>query len=148
MTARITLIANAVRDALNAADGFSQEFIAEVRYRREKTVAELGELDVGVYRFGESPTPEEDFSGDRGGDEIEYTIEVAVRKKAKTDAEIEALVELCEEIRSFLARRYLDTVSGDVVGSGAGLDPIYDEEHLKKGIFFGLVTATFRGFEE
>jgi hypothetical protein len=34
MTARITLIANAVRDALNAADGFSQEFTAEVRYRR------------------------------------------------------------------------------------------------------------------
>ena len=147
MTARITLVANAVRDALNAAE-FSEEFTADVRYRREKAVAELSNLDVGVFRFGESPTPDEDASGDRGGDEIEYTIEVAVRKKAKTDEEIEALVELCEEIRTFLSRRWLESVAGDVVGSGAGYDPIYDEGHIKSGVFFGLVTATFRGFEE
>jgi hypothetical protein len=147
MAARITQIATALTAALNAAE-FSQEFTAELRYRREKKIAELDELDVAVFRFGQSPTPEEDDSGDRGGDELEYTIEIAVRRKFKTDAEIEALVELCEEIRTFCSRLFLGAVAGDCIAGGATYDPIHDEEHLLKGVFFGLVTATFRGFEE
>ena len=144
--ARITLIGEAVRDALNAAE-FSQAFTAELRYRREKKIGELDALDVGVYRFGETPIPEDDQSGDRGGDEIGYTIEVAVRQKVKTDDETEALVVLCEEIRQFLSRLFLGAVAGDCMAGGAVYDPIHDEDHLLKGIFFGLVTVEFRGFE-
>lgn len=144
--AKITLIGEAVRDALNAAE-FSQAFTAELRYRRERKISELDTLDVGVYRFGEAPTPEEDESGDRSGDEIGYSIEVAVRKKVKTDDETEGLVVLCEEIREFLSRLFLGAVAGDCMAGGATYDPIHDEEHLLKGIFFGLVTVEFRGFE-
>ncbi len=147
MPAKITQIATAVTGALNGAD-FSQQFTAELRYRREKKIAELEDLDVGVFRFAQSPTPEEDDSGDRGGDELEYTIEIAVRQKFKTDAEIEALIELCEGIRTFLSRLFLGAVAGDCMAGGASYDPIHDEEHLTRGIFFGLVTVTFRGFEE
>lgn len=145
--ARITSIAEATRDAINAAE-FSQEFTADVRFRREKPIAELDDLDVGVFRFGESPTPEEDDTGDRSGDEIEYTIEIAVRQKVKTDEATESLIVLCEEIREFCSRLGLATVAGDVFAGGASYDPIHDEDHLQKGIFFGLVTVTFRGFEE
>ena len=145
--ARITQIAEAVATRLNDGD-FSIEFDAGVRLRREKKVHELEQLDVGVFRFGQTPTPEEDQTGDRGGDEIEYTIEIAVRQKVKTDDDVEPLIILCEEIRSFCSRLGLETVAGEVFSSGATYDPVYDEEHFTKGIFFGLVTVPFRGFEE
>ena len=149
---RITTIANALCAAVNGAEEgtFSQSFEAVVRYRREKQTSHMATLDVGVYRYAETPTPSEDDTGLHGGDgrsdEIEYALDIAVRKSVKTDAETEDLICLCEEIRSFVSRLGLPTVAGDVIGAGATYDPIYDEEHLRGGVFFGLITAVFQAY--
>ena len=140
MAAKVVIIADAVKDALNAGE-FSQAFEADRTYRPARELTELATLRVTVV-----PRSIGDEAASRSGDATEYGIDVAVRKKLAAEtaaAEADALVALCEELVSHFRRKRL---SGEVdaICSRTENVPVFSAEHLEESnVFVSVVTLFF-----
>lgn len=141
MAAKVVIIAEAVRDALNAGS-FSQGFQADRTYRPARELTELAALRVTVV-----PRSIADEAASRSGDATEYGVDVAVRKKLSAeavDAEADGLVALCEEIVAHFRRRRL-AGEADAICSRTESVPVFSAEHLEtSNVFVGVVTLYFK----
>jgi len=131
-------IAEAVVAELNAAT-FSQEFTAERAYMPRFELPEMAELHVTVVPKGVAVEVQ-----DRSRARQEVQIDVGVQKKLQTaeNAEIDALMDLAEEIAEhFRAKRQV----GNALWVRTEHAPVYSTEHLEQlRQFTGVVTLTFR----
>ena len=134
----ITDIADAVVAELNATQ-FSQPFEAKRCYLPRFDLAEMKDVHVTVVPKGVTVLP-----GTRAHNQHDYEVDVAVQKKAATDAEIDPLMRLVEEIADHFRGKRLNAMS-NVAWAGTANSPIYAPEHLEQmGQFTSVVTFTFR----
>ena len=141
MAAKVVIIAEAVKDALNAGE-FSQAFEADRTYRPARELTELATLRVTVV-----PRSVADEAASRSGDATEYGVDVAVRKKLSAeavDAEADELVALCEEIVAHFRRKRLGGAV-DAICSRTENVPVFSAEHIEEScVFVGVVTLLFK----
>jgi len=131
-------IADAVVSELNAGE-FSWAFTAVKAYRPEYELKDLTTLRVTV-------VPREASPGrlSRSVRWSDYRIDIGVQKKVSSDAEADALMDLVEEIDSYLHGR---TLAGcpDAIWVGSEISGAPAEEHLRDwGVFTALVSVTYR----
>jgi len=135
-----TEIADAVKTELNG-HAFSQTFTAERIFLPRFELPEMSELKVSVVPRGIKIERE-----DRSHNRHDVQIDVAVQKKIdpEADAEIEALLDLCEEIGNFFRLRPLAEYPSAMWIKTAHA-PIYSPEHLEElHQFTGLLSFTWR----
>jgi len=136
--AYLIMIAEDVKDLLNAGE-FSMSFTAERAYAPSSRLEELKDLKVWVVPKGEQITPVS-----RTGNNVVYTVDVAVQKQARTVADCDPLMRLTEEIADYLDRRELPSVSG-AVWVGTTRRPIFRPEDLyERHLFTAVVTLSYR----
>jgi len=138
--AAITDIADAVVAELNGHE-FSQEFTAERTYDTTLKLEDAGTLHVTVV-----PKALAEEVASRSADQVDYLIDVAVRKKPESvsNTELDPLVGLVEEIRAFLRRRRLAKYEGAIC-IRTPIEPVFAPEHLREyGQFTSVLTLTFR----
>jgi hypothetical protein len=86
-------------------------------------------------------------SSGRGLSSYDVQIDIGVQKKLSADleTEVEALLDLCEEILDFLRRRPLAELP-QVAWVRTACEPLYAVEHLaEKRLFTGVLTVTYKG---
>jgi hypothetical protein len=136
--AQITDIADAVVVALNGQT-FSQPFTAARAYRAAFDLQEMKDLHVTVV-----PKGMELVTAGRGVAQSDLQIDIGVQKKLATgnDAEIDALMDLVQEIAEFIrATRQF----GEAVWVKTENTPIYSQEHLGElRQFTSVLTLTLR----
>ncbi len=133
-------IADAVASALNA-HGFGQAFTAERHYVPRFELKEMADLKVTVVPRS---LVSETASRTMVKDDIE--IDVAVQKKLGSDvvAEGDALMQLVEEIITYLRQTPLAGLANVVLVRVAN-DPIYAPEHWDElRQFTSVLTLTYR----
>ncbi|MBM4019867.1 MAG: hypothetical protein FJ288_16355 [Planctomycetes bacterium] len=136
----ITDIADAVVAELNDHE-FSQEFTAERTYDTTLKLEDAGTLHVTVV-----PKALAEEVASRAADQVDYVIDVGVRKKptSVSNAELDPLVALVEEIRAFFRRRRLTAYPGAIC-IRTPIEPIFAPEHLREyGQFTSILSLTFR----
>jgi hypothetical protein len=77
---------------------------------------------------------------------VDYAIDVGVRKKpaSVSNAEMDPLVSLVEEIRAFFRRRRLAAYPGAMC-IRTPIEPVFAPEHLREyGQFTSILGLTFR----
>lgn len=135
-----TDIADAVVDELNAGT-FSQTFLAERQYRPDFDLAEMKTLHVTVVPKGIA------VSGlSRSQNLFDVSVDVAVQKKvaAESDAELDPLMTLVEELAESFRLRRLSSLPSAVWLKTENV-PVYAVEHLEqKKLFTSVLTFTFR----
>ena len=134
--ATVVDIADAVKDALNAAE-WSRPVTAERLFRPRFELAEMHSLHVSVV-----PRGVEMSAAGRGLDQRDVQIDVAVQKKLDDDAEVAGLLGLVEQIADFVrhTRRF-----GPAVWVRTENEPIYSVEHLGElRQFTSVLTLTCR----
>ena len=138
--AKITDIAEAVKDELNGGT-FSQSFTAERHYQPVFELKDMKTLHVTVV-----PKDVELQLATRNTSQHDCRVDVAIQKKLQTSdlAEIDELMDLVEEVVSFLARRKLASFPNALWIKTAN-EPIYAAEHLEQfRQFTSIVTLTYR----
>ncbi len=139
---KIVKIADEIAADLNGRS-FGQAFMAVRSYHPTADLKELQELRLTVV-----PKSEGLVLAGRNSDLVTYDVDIGVQKKLSagtpggSDAdEIDALLELVQEICEFLNRR---TVVG-AVWVGTANDPIYIPEHLEQlRQFTSVITVSYR----
>ncbi len=131
-------LADAVKDSLNNAS-FSMSFTAQRLHQPSFDLAELAALHVSVV-----PKSETIATACRGNSFFDCAIDVGVQKKVADDAEVDALLDLVEEIADHLRLKRLDGYP-----SAAWLsiehDPVVAAEHLDQNRqFTSVLSATYR----
>jgi len=133
-------VADAVVASLNGA-AFSQPVTAERKYLPAVDLAELATLHVTVVPRAVSIT-----TATRDSSYFDCTIDVGVQKKVNPDdlAELDALVNLAQEIVDHLRMRQLDAMPYAAWLSIAN-DPVFAPEHLdQERAFTSVVSVTYR----
>ena len=136
----ITDIADAVVAELNGHT-FSQKFTAVRTYDTTLALQDAGTLHVTVV-----PKALTEEVASRGADQVDYAIDVGVRKKpaSVSNADLDPLVSLVEEIRAFFRRRRLAAFPGAVC-IRTPIEPVFAPEHLREyGQFTSILALTFR----
>ena len=92
--------------------------------------------------------PEEEYvlPGTRAHNQHEFQIDIAVQKKlaADTNAEIDTLMTLVDEVADHFRMKRLDAISAAVWAKTEN-EPLYSQEHLEQlRQFTSVVTFTFR----
>ncbi len=133
-----TAIADAVVESLNG-ETFNPTFTAARKHRPSFDLPDLADLRVTVVprRLAISR-----FS--RKSSEYDYTIDVAVQQKVHDDEEIDALLDLAEQILDYLNGRRLSTYpqAGQL---SAAWDVQVAEEHLDTHrVCTSVVSVTYR----
>ena len=133
-------IPTAVTAELNAAT-FSQSFTAKRSYLSEFELPEMADLHVTVVPRGIIKAPLS-----RSALACDVQVDIGVQKKLAGDgnAEIDALLNLVEEIAEFFEQRHLTAIPGAVwVKTEHKL--LYAADHLDElRQFTAVVTLTFR----
>ena len=136
----ITDLADAVTVSLNAAPGgFSEEFTAERLHQPSFDLAELAELHVSVVPKAQTIT-----NATRQHSFFDCAIDIGVQKKVADDAEVDALLDLVQEIADHLRLTRLDDYP-----SAAWLsiehEPVVASEHLDQNRqLTSILTVTYR----
>jgi hypothetical protein len=136
----ISDIADAVAASLNNAS-FSQPITAQRKYLPAVDLAELSELHVTVV-----PRTVTITTATRDSSYFDCVIDVGIQKKINPDemAELDALVNLAEEIVDHMRMRELDSYPGAAWLSTTH-EPIFAPEHLdQERAFTSVVSATYR----
>ena len=136
----ITDIADAVVAEMNAHT-FSQPFTAVRTYDTTLALEDAGTLHVTVV-----PKALAEEVASRTADQVDYAIDVGVRKKpaSVSNAEMDPLVSLVEEIRAFFRRRRLAAYPGAMC-IRTPIEPVFAPEHLREyGQFTSILSLTFR----
>jgi len=139
----ITDIADAVVAEMNGHT-FSQPFTAVRTYDTTLALEDAGNLHVTVV-----PKALTEEVASRASDQVDYAIDVGVRKKptSASNAELDLLVTLVEEIRSFFRRRRLTACPGAMC-IRTPIEPVFAPEHLREyGQFTSILGLTFRVVE-
>ena len=133
-------IAEAVKDELNGGS-FSQPFTAERHYQPVFELKDMKTMHVTVV-----PKDIEMQLATRSSSQHDCRIDVAIQKKLETAdlAEIDAMMDLVEEIAAFLCRRKLASVVGALWIKTAN-EPISATEHMEQfRQFTSILTLTYR----
>ena len=136
----ITDIADAVVAEMNGHT-FSQPFTAVRTYDTTLALEDAGTLHVTVV-----PKALTEEVASRTADQVDYVIDVGVRKKpaSVSNAEMDPLVSLVEEIRTFFRRRRLAAYPGAMC-IRTPIEPVFAPEHLREyGQFTSILSLTFR----
>jgi len=136
----ITDIADAVVAEMNGHT-FSQPFTAVRTYDTTLPLEDAGTLRVTVV-----PKALVEEVASRAADQVDYAIDVGVRKKPAqvSNAEMDPLVTLVEEIRTFFRRRRL-TAYPAAMCIRTPIEPVFAPEHLREyGQFTSILGLTFR----
>jgi ribonucleotide monophosphatase NagD (HAD superfamily) len=150
MGADLQDLAEKVKDTLNAAAGasaFVTPFTAARSYRPQYRMEELATLRVTV--VGRKSRTE--LLTREGLQQVDYDIDVAVQKKLvnpDTNIEADALSELLEQIRDWFFTHVVTGREETLVetDTDATAQADYSVAHYRtQGVFFGVVTLTFRG---
>jgi molybdate-binding protein len=142
MTAPIITLADAVVTALNAAT-LSMTFTASRVYVPKFDVAASEDLQVRVVPASDPRTPETAAT-----DVGELVIHIGVFKRltgtvAGEVAEIDALMDLCEELRAVVNRQRL-TGAEESICTKIAQEPIYSVEEIDaKRVFLTVLACTF-----
>ena len=136
MAAKMVDLTNAVLAVLNAGS-FSQDFTAVKEYVPLTAVRELTGLKVCVV-----PASLESEIYSRGSTKNECAINVGVIQKVSTDSDTEALMELMEEIDSYLkTTKFAGVVAA---WSQSKIAAIYDAQTLREHrTFLSVLTVTY-----
>ena len=130
----------AVTAELNAAT-FSQSFTATRSYLPDFELPEMADLHVTVVPRGIIKTPLS-----RSALACDVQVDIGVQKKLPTgdNGEIDALLNLVEEIAEFFEQRHLTAIPG-AVWVKTEHKPLYATDHLDElRQFTAVVTLTFR----
>jgi hypothetical protein len=133
-------IADAVVASLNAAS-FSQAFTAERKYLPAVDLAELAALHVTVV-----PRTVAITTATRDSSYFDCTVDVGIQRKVNPDdvAELDALVNLAEEVVDHLRLRKLDTMP-NAAWMSINHEPVFAPEHLdQERAFTSVVSVTYR----
>lgn len=136
-------IADAVAGELNnaPADTFGLEFQARRTVLPQFELAELAGLKVPVV-----PKAVEITNISRSMSAFDVQVDVGVQKKVgkQIDAEVEPLMELVEEIATYLRGRQLQEFP-NAVWVRASNEPVYAPDHLaEQRVFTSVLTLTYR----
>lgn len=131
----LTTIADAVVQALNSQ--FSAQFTAQRMYQPVHTLPELQTLQVSVVPKSVTVAP-----ATRDSQYWDCAVDVGVQQKlAGTDGEVDALLEVVQNLVDFLRSARLP--SGQLVSLAN--EPVVAVEPLdQQRVFTSLVTATYR----
>lgn len=139
----VVAVAQAVTDGLNTAPkgAFAMAFTAQRRYRPVFDLTELKELRVTVVAKGLVLA-----NLGRGPNQDDVAVDVAVQKRvdANNTSELDALMELAEQIGGYFRQKRLASYPA-AVWVKTEHTPIYAPEHLdSKQVFTSVMTLTFR----
>lgn len=135
-----TAIADAVVATLNEA-AFSQPVAAERKYVPAADLAELATLHVTVVPRSVAVT-----TASRDSSYFDCTIDIGIQKKVNPDeiADLDALINLAEELVDHLRMRQLESVPGTTWLSITH-EPVFAPEHLdQQRAFTSVVSVTYR----
>jgi hypothetical protein len=138
--AEIVLVAEAVKEALNAAS-FSQPLTAERKYLPLFDLTDMKDLHVTVVPRGVTVS-----SLGRNRNQYDYQVDVAVQKKLADEgpADVDPLMSLVEEIADHFKLKRLAGYP-EAVWTRTENTPVYDPEHMNEmRQFTSVVTLTFR----
>lgn len=134
----ITDLADAVASSLNDAT-FSEEFTAERLHQPSFDLAELSELHVSVVPKSQTIT-----NATRQHSFFDCEIDVGVQQKVADDTEVDALLDLVQEIADHLRMKRLP----DYPQAGwlaIAHDPVVASEHLDQNRqLTSVLTVTYR----
>ena len=133
-------IADAVVAEMNGHT-FSQPFTAVRTYDTTLPLEDAGTLRVTVV-----PKALADEVASRTTDQVDYVVDVGVRKKpaSVSNAEMDPLVTLVEEIRTFFRRRRLAALPGAMC-IRTPIETVFLPEHLREyGQFTSILSLVFR----
>ncbi|MCK6458217.1 MAG: hypothetical protein L6Q92_17020 [Phycisphaerae bacterium] len=131
-------IADAVTSSLNAGP-FDPPLNAERRYQPAFDLADLAALKVSVV-----PKSVTISNATRESGYFDCAIDIGVQKKIADDAEIDALVDLVEQIADHLRQKRLDSFPDAAFVSIAN-EPVFAPEHLdQQRVFTSVLTVTYR----
>lgn len=142
MSVKILQLADAITTALNAAT-LSQTFTAERKYVPKFDLHTSDAVQVAVVPKADSREP-----GGQSQDAAELTIDIGVMKKlqgtiADEVAEVDAMLELCDEIRATVNRKRLVDLDSAICVAIVQ-DPIYSIEEVDdKRTFLTVLTTTW-----
>lgn len=133
-------IADAVVTCLNAGT-FSQAFTAERLYQPAFDLAEMDTLHVSVV-----PKSMAIENAARDGTFHDCAVDIGIQKKVSDDpAQIDALMDLVEEISDHLKMRRLEGLPG-VMWLSIQNEPVLAREHLEQmRQFTSVLTVVYRG---
>jgi hypothetical protein len=131
-------IADAVTSALNAGP-FDPALNADRRYQPAFDLADLAALKVSVV-----PKSVTISNATRTDGYFDCAIDIGVQKKIADDTEIDALVDLVEQIADHLRQKRLDDAPEAAFVSIAN-EPIFAPEHLdQQRVYTSVLTVTYR----
>ncbi|GJQ27714.1 MAG: hypothetical protein HBSAPP02_27460 [Phycisphaerae bacterium] len=131
-------ISDAVTSSLNAGP-FDPALNAERRYQPAFDLADLAALKVSVV-----PKSVTISNATRTDGYFDCAVDIGVQKKITDDAEIDALVNLIEEIADHLRQKRLDDAPEAAFVSIAN-EPVFAPEHLDtQRVFTSVLTVTYR----
>ncbi len=139
MSAVIINIADTLAERLNS-ESFSIEFDAVRMYRPVFDLPEMKDLrvtvvprSVEVVRLGRSPW------------QHDYTIDIAVQQAIGSDSDIDALMQLAEELQDHFTGLSLAVNNELYPVLSVVIDPLFAPEHLSEmQLFTTVITVTFR----
>lgn len=136
MAALLVEVADAVVAALNAAT-LSREFTAVRDWRPVETIEGLEDLSVTVV-----PRAAGGERASRAADRAAYSVEVSVRQKPEgvTNADIDPLVLLCQEVADLFRGRPLEGMPA-LTCTGWAIDPVVGQEDLEQSRSFASLVA-------
>ena len=131
-------IADAVTAGLNAGP-FDPALGAERRYQPAFELPELADLKVSVVPKSVTIT-----NATRESGYFDCAIDIGIQKKIADDTEVDALVNLVEQIADHLRQTRLDSFPGAAFVSIAN-EPVFAPEHLDtQRVFTSVLTVTYR----
>ena len=135
MTAPIVTIADEVKD-LVASMSLSQTITPERVYLRDARIQTIG-ADICVWV---QPSSVEIENHSRLNDKVTYTVDVGIFRKCVTDAEVDAMITLAEEIRSGFNRNEFSNGSRTMF---AEMEVLFSQEYLvEKNLFATAISVT------
>ena len=136
--APIIQLADALAEALSA-DELSLPVTAERRYLPQVDLEDADTLHVFI-----APRAIATSLATRTSTEDLYTVDIAVIKRAATDAEADTLAGLVAEIADWTRFRGLSGMPG-AVWTGVEVNPVFAPEHLKeRRQFTSVISVTYR----
>ena len=134
----ITDLADAVAASLNAGS-FGMPFTAERLHQPSFDLAELAELHVSVVPKSQTIT-----NATRQHSFFDCAIDVGVQKKVADDSEVDALLDLVEEIADHLRLKRLDDYP-TAAWLSIEHEPVVASEHLDQNRqLTSVLTVTYR----
>lgn len=134
----ITQLADAVTAALNAAE-FGMEFTAERLHQPSFELSDLQALHVSVVPKSLTIT-----NATRQHSYFDCAIDIGVQKKVSDDGEVDALLDLAQEIADHLRRRRLNDFP-EAAWITIGHEPVVASEHLDQNRqLTSILTVTYR----